>query len=431
MDPDQEIMDIQMIMNTLDIDYIAARELYYDHDLSTENAVEYVLEERERIERERRRQGEEARQAERQAEEERARQAERQAENERGNEGGNERGNEGGNERGNEGGNEDERQAEDEGGNEEENEENENENEDEEMENEVEREAVAGLFALGVEIGAEMGARAIEENQENHPPEPEVAHEVRAPENLHHEENVELDQDAVVVQQEMHRNRLFQRLLELLGFPQNEAAVPVAEPAAPADAPPPNPIQRLNEAQIDIIRQTLRDVPLAAREPILANLVRLIQDPNRRQERERFAHTLVNELARLHPELEQDQRVDMNIRFEGVPAGGGLGIFDLMMEGHGTLEEFQEHLQQFNEPVHVTLSEEEFNKIPEILYMKLDVSSLESSACAICTDTFNNSEQLKKLPCDHLYHSPCIKEWLTKTNHICPVCRHDVQPPKK
>lgn len=33
---------------------------------------------------------------------------------------------------------------------------------------------------------------------------------------------------------------------------------------------------------------------------------------------------------------------------------------------------------------------------------------------------------MKVLPCDHSYHSKCIKDWLLK-NATCPVCKADVK----
>ncbi|OEL36909.1 hypothetical protein BAE44_0002072 [Dichanthelium oligosanthes] len=45
-----------------------------------------------------------------------------------------------------------------------------------------------------------------------------------------------------------------------------------------------------------------------------------------------------------------------------------------------------------------------------------------AAACAICKDDLPLASQARKLPCAHLYHSPCIVTWLEMHNS-CPVCR--------
>ena len=35
-------------------------------------------------------------------------------------------------------------------------------------------------------------------------------------------------------------------------------------------------------------------------------------------------------------------------------------------------------------------------------------------------------EIIKKMPCKHIFHRECIKQWF-KSNHTCPVCRADIE----
>ncbi|CAI2377277.1 unnamed protein product [Moneuplotes crassus] len=49
-----------------------------------------------------------------------------------------------------------------------------------------------------------------------------------------------------------------------------------------------------------------------------------------------------------------------------------------------------------------------------------ETGKFEAPCCCICTDEMKLKAD--KLPCDHLFHSECIIEWLNK-HPICPLCR--------
>ncbi|CAG8687037.1 439_t:CDS:2, partial [Ambispora leptoticha] len=45
--------------------------------------------------------------------------------------------------------------------------------------------------------------------------------------------------------------------------------------------------------------------------------------------------------------------------------------------------------------------------------------------CAVCLEDFVETEQVKELPCAHIYHPNCIERWLTKVSGVCPMCKYD------
>lgn len=45
--------------------------------------------------------------------------------------------------------------------------------------------------------------------------------------------------------------------------------------------------------------------------------------------------------------------------------------------------------------------------------------------CNVCLEDFNIDEQVRELPCHHLYHSDCIVPWL-QLNGTCPACREPI-----
>lgn len=67
------------------------------------------------------------------------------------------------------------------------------------------------------------------------------------------------------------------------------------------------------------------------------------------------------------------------------------------------------------------MSEEQFQKLPRASITKAMADS--QIQCGVCFDTFNfNEAEVRKLPCDHLYHTKCIFPWLQR-NASCPYCR--------
>jgi hypothetical protein len=61
------------------------------------------------------------------------------------------------------------------------------------------------------------------------------------------------------------------------------------------------------------------------------------------------------------------------------------------------------------------------HKINDISY-NLKTMNQYDNFCSICLDNFHNKILVKKLPCNHIFHSKCINKWFD-INYICPNCR--------
>lgn len=46
--------------------------------------------------------------------------------------------------------------------------------------------------------------------------------------------------------------------------------------------------------------------------------------------------------------------------------------------------------------------------------------------CTICLSEFENNDDVRRLPCMHLFHIDCVDQWLS-TNKRCPICRVDIE----
>lgn len=45
--------------------------------------------------------------------------------------------------------------------------------------------------------------------------------------------------------------------------------------------------------------------------------------------------------------------------------------------------------------------------------------------CCICLAKYENNDELRELPCSHLFHKDCVDKWL-KINALCPLCKSEV-----
>ena len=50
----------------------------------------------------------------------------------------------------------------------------------------------------------------------------------------------------------------------------------------------------------------------------------------------------------------------------------------------------------------------------------------EVDKCTICLCELDDGEDVRRLPCMHLFHVACVDQWLT-LNKRCPICRVDIE----
>lgn len=58
---------------------------------------------------------------------------------------------------------------------------------------------------------------------------------------------------------------------------------------------------------------------------------------------------------------------------------------------------------------------------------KKESSKNEAEKCAICLGEYEDGEEVKTLPCFHVFHTECVDKWL-KVNKICPFCKQSIRP---
>ena len=55
-----------------------------------------------------------------------------------------------------------------------------------------------------------------------------------------------------------------------------------------------------------------------------------------------------------------------------------------------------------------------------------DIDDEDSEKCTVCLTEFEIGEDVRRLPCMHLFHTGCVDQWL-RTNKRCPICRVDIE----
>ena len=70
------------------------------------------------------------------------------------------------------------------------------------------------------------------------------------------------------------------------------------------------------------------------------------------------------------------------------------------------------------------LSDETINMLPTEGWQP-GVGSSSDEQCMICLAEFTTTDQVRRLPCHHVYHCPCIDEWLRRCTD-CPLCKANV-----
>lgn len=66
-------------------------------------------------------------------------------------------------------------------------------------------------------------------------------------------------------------------------------------------------------------------------------------------------------------------------------------------------------------------------RIPQDLKMCLEDEELDTDEkCTICLSMLEDGEDVRRLPCMHLFHQGCVDQWLA-TSRKCPICRVDIE----
>eukprot|EP00039_Didymoeca_costata_P027255 m.17992 g.17992 ORF g.17992 m.17992 type:complete len:176 (-) comp6161_c0_seq2:247-774(-) len=65
--------------------------------------------------------------------------------------------------------------------------------------------------------------------------------------------------------------------------------------------------------------------------------------------------------------------------------------------------------------------EAQINRLPSTPYTTAMRQSVEAAECTICMEEYLDGQDIRFLPCLHMYHKTCVDDWLMR-NFNCPLC---------
>lgn len=94
-------------------------------------------------------------------------------------------------------------------------------------------------------------------------------------------------------------------------------------------------------------------------------------------------------------------------------------LFSRMINNLRNLENL---IEQMNQPPQHPVPDAIVNELPEITIDSVDKLDGDKKNCTICLDSFKHRDKALILPCIHIFHTDCIKNWF-KTQNTCPICK--------
>lgn len=131
----------------------------------------------------------------------------------------------------------------------------------------------------------------------------------------------------------------------------------------------------------------------------------------------------------LHPTAANLLRPDLARRLAAFPPGLQMMLLQTDMFGDGEVAErimqAQERVSQVQR-ANLTSSFQQ-RTAEEVWSPELRARTpLDQTDCMVCLCSFEDGEPVRLLPCNHIFHTGCVDEWLGRDAH-CPICRHSLR----
>lgn len=168
--------------------------------------------------------------------------------------------------------------------------------------------------------------------------------------------------------------------------------------------------RRASETSLSADAGTVRPNRRDMRDTMLAYAAAAVSDGSRR-----------SDLDDLHAELDGSQRRsdldDLRAELDGSQSDLDDLHADSSLDEEASDEEDsddEEEYQPLTLPIRI------------ITQVDLDRGPVDRKECIICMDDYEVGQTQATLPCFHVFHANCIRQWLTRSS-FCPICKHDAR----
>jgi len=140
--------------------------------------------------------------------------------------------------------------------------------------------------------------------------------------------------------------------------------------------------------------------------------------------------TMIHTEGTLHPTVQNLLRPDLARRLAAFPPGLQMMLLQTDMFGDGEVSDRIMQAQERHMQVqraNLTSSFRERVTQEEVWSQELRARTpLDQTDCMVCLCSFEEGESVRLLPCNHIFHTGCVDEWLGRDAH-CPICRHSLR----
>ena len=109
----------------------------------------------------------------------------------------------------------------------------------------------------------------------------------------------------------------------------------------------------------------------------------------------------------------------------GLFTGGGAGGPFPGQRRPGSPQHQQQQQQALQTVKPPPASNRAIRTLPTVTVAPEDLVDENNRECCICFESHHLKDRVVRLPCAHIYHPPCIVDWL-KRSCTCPVCRYEL-----
>eukprot|EP01016_Furgasonia_blochmanni_P009967 TRINITY_DN1417_c0_g1_i4.p1 TRINITY_DN1417_c0_g1~~TRINITY_DN1417_c0_g1_i4.p1 ORF type:complete len:198 (-),score=11.48 TRINITY_DN1417_c0_g1_i4:285-878(-) len=103
--------------------------------------------------------------------------------------------------------------------------------------------------------------------------------------------------------------------------------------------------------------------------------------------------------------------------------GLGIGQRETSPMFNDGIENILQYLMEHDNNYRSPASREIVETLPYLKYQKEVNGNMEE--CTVCREEFKEAEEVREMPCKHIFHGECLLTWLREKNS-CPTCRYEL-----